>query len=105
MIGPRNQNTSFYCSPDRWIREATQEAVEAGLKPGLLLAGRRGGGYHQARWRVWHRLSEAGYSYASIARACGADHTSVRYGHLRLRGEMSVNTYRKKAVASIEAAE
>lgn len=74
------------CHPKRWLRTASQAAREAGLNSGLLLSGLRHPAYIEVRWRVWHDLVEAGYSYSSIGRASGYDHTSVRYGHRRIKG-------------------
>jgi hypothetical protein len=77
-----NQNTKLYCSPDRWVRVATEEALASGINPKLLLAGFRNWKYSNARWRAWRALVVGGYSYKSIGKASGYDHTSVRNGCL-----------------------
>ena len=78
----QNEYTKLYCSPDRWVRQATAEALAHNMSPALLLAGYRNRKYSNARWRAWRALVAAGYSYKSIGAASGFDHTSVRHACL-----------------------
>jgi hypothetical protein len=92
-----NQNTKLYCSPDRWVRVATEEAIAHRMSPALLLAGYRNRKYSNARWRAWRALVDAGYSYKSIGRASGYDHTSVRHGYLSALKTVSPGGEKKAA--------
>jgi hypothetical protein len=83
-----------------WIRVASEEAVAAGLDPVRLMAGDKARPYVKARWRAWARLREENprYSLIGIGRRTGHDHSSVRYGLLRLRG-FSSDQVKRSALA------
>lgn len=120
MTGRRNQNTVLYCSPGRWEKIARKAAQEARMDPVAFLAGKRDNRHAALRWELWRALVGSGFSYASIGRASGFDHTSVRYACLRIgnpctganvKGErgrarrLMRQSPRQKPVATIEAAE
>lgn len=71
------------CTPAIWSKAATAEADLAGLCPVRLMAGYHRRDYVSARWRVWKALVARGFSYNSIGKAAGFDHTTIRYGCLR----------------------
>jgi hypothetical protein len=75
----------LHCPPSLWERKATKAALEAGLNPVEVLAGSRTIEHITIRWKVWRELSNAGYSYFSIGKASGFDHTSVRHAHICAR--------------------
>lgn len=72
-----NPGAKFYCSPGKWERMARAAAVEAGLDPVRLLSGDGQRQHVTVRWRLWRQLATDGFSYLSIARASGFDHSSV----------------------------
>lgn len=110
----------LYCSPVRWEKMARKAAQEARISPSEFLGGKRDRQNATLRWALWRSLVEAGFSYASIGRASGFDHTSVRYACLRIgdpqigcnvrgnRGNsrrLMRQSPRKKAVVRVIAAE
>lgn len=75
-----NPGAKFYCSPGKWERMARAAAAEAGLDPVRMLNGDGGRQYVTVRWRLWRQLAGDRFSYLSIGRASGFDHSSVIYG-------------------------
>jgi uncharacterized protein YycO len=69
----------IYCSPSIWAKEATRAAQTAEVCPVQVLSGSMKKEHTAIRWAVWRDLVGRGYSYSSIGRAGGYDHTSVRY--------------------------
>lgn len=93
------------CTPKRWEAIAREEAAKGGLDPVKLLAGRQSRPYVLARWRAWKRLVDADFSYASIGRASGFDHTSVRYGTLQgYRERLTLQRYGRVPLTELQVA-
>lgn len=83
----------YTAEPSRRTVEACWQKIadqHEGVTLEDVLGRRRRGKIVDARWALWRALDEVGkYSYASIGRATGYNHTSVLYGvgHLRFHGE------------------
>lgn len=75
-----NPGAKYYCSENMWVKTATKGALAAGVKPAALLSGARDRVHTAIRWRLWGDLIDRNYSFASIGRASGFNHTSVMYG-------------------------
>ena len=60
-------------------------AKAAGLDPVKVLAGEKANIFVAARWLAFRSLNQRGFSYYSIGRASGFDHTTVRWGCLSQR--------------------
>ncbi len=82
MTGQNNYGIKLYCSPDLWCETVKEEAALSQCDHVRVLAGSRSVTYIRPRWRAIKRLVSAGYSYNSIAKASGFDHTTVRHAHL-----------------------
>lgn len=75
----------FCCTSEYWERYATNAAVEANLNPVKFLAGDRHRKYGALRWRLWRDLDKHGFSYASVGKASGFNHASIRYACIAKR--------------------
>jgi hypothetical protein len=71
------------CTPKLYEESAVKAGRLAGVNVRGLLAGSRFNVITKVRWAVWRELFDAGYSYYSIGKASGFDHTSVRYACMR----------------------
>ena len=64
-----------------------QAAAERGVSASEVMGpGNNDGDLVQARWDVWMRLLEQGYSPYAVANAWGCDHTSIVYARRRREG-------------------
>jgi hypothetical protein len=83
----------------RWAQTATEIALALTLDPVALLAGKRGHGYPEARWRAWEELYKTGhYSISGIARASGFHHATILYGLRRVKGVTPVEAKKDRSV-------
>jgi len=69
-----------------WHAIASETAQEFGLRPSTILGPAQTSRVCTVRWEAWRRLkaSNPRFSLAGIGRTTGFDHTSVRYGLMRL---------------------
>lgn len=66
-------------SASRIKRYAAEAAAAHDVEPADVMGTARTVAFVQARWAMWKRLSDEGFSIASIARAFGRHHTTVLY--------------------------
>ncbi len=66
-------------SASRIERYAAEAAAAHGVEPAEVMGTARTFALVQARWAVWKRLSNEGFSTSSIARAVGFHHTTVMH--------------------------
>jgi len=71
-----------------WLRIAAEEAQRSGLRLAGVLGGSKQRPYVYARWRAWQRLQDEfpRASLAGMGRTTGFDHSSVRWGLMRVSG-------------------
>ncbi len=67
------------CTPSIWEREATEQALRAGLDPVKVMAGVGTNIYVAARWLAFRGLRARGFSYNSIGKASGFDHSTIMW--------------------------
>lgn len=81
---PRSNTTEP--SFEEWRTVALEAATEAGVCHMAVIRGDRNKAVCWARWRAWKKLMamDDSYSLAGVGRVSGWDHTSVRFGLLRL---------------------
>jgi hypothetical protein len=94
-----NTQEKLCCTPAIWIRTVLAVAAEYGVEPGLVLAGERAGKPAGVRWEAWRRLVARNFSYSSIGRTSGFDHTTVRHAtraDVRDKQLGPINLYRQK---------
>lgn len=87
------------CTPIIWVRTVNAVALEFGVDPVPVLAGEKAGKPAGVRWEAWRRLTARNFSYSSIGRCSGFDHSTVRYavrGDVREKQLGAVNLYRQK---------
>lgn len=75
-------STKLGCTPEQWLRLATKAALRAGVSPAKVVSGCQEFAHVRIRWSVWRDLCHRGYSYNSIAKSSGFDHTAIRHAHL-----------------------
>lgn len=66
-------------SASRIKRYAEEAAATHNVEPQDVMSATRAVAPVKARWAMWKRLSDEGFSIASIARAVGRHHTTVMY--------------------------
>jgi hypothetical protein len=69
--------TKKYCTPYIWEKYVRAAANAAGVDAALVLAGERDRKHTAVRWSVWRDLRARGFSFYSLGKASGYDHTSV----------------------------
>lgn len=87
ISGPSDRALAFQPPESEWFRIASEQAVEAGVRPSLVMSADQKRCHCLPRWRAWYELyrSSPNYSIAGVARVAGAHHVSLLNGFKRLR--------------------